>query len=184
APLSKAIDRADYVVGLPAATLDALGVADADALLAHIAKQRAGAMTVVRDVKGIKRNIDVQQYLRAVEVGAGHQQLSRAGMAGGLVPLTFSLHLPGSGGARAAEVLEALLGVSDPSARMVRTFMGMGDLTPMQLDALRALPALDRGAPPVDESPAEAATRAPVVGSSDVASSVQPTSPFDSTPGE
>ncbi|MEY4508937.1 MAG: hypothetical protein RLZZ450_1059, partial [Pseudomonadota bacterium] len=43
APLSKAIDRADYVVGLPAATLDALGVADADALLAHIAKQRAGA---------------------------------------------------------------------------------------------------------------------------------------------
>jgi radical SAM-linked protein len=148
--LSKVITRADYVGGLPAATLRELGLADAAALAEHVAARVAGPMTVVRDMKGIKRNIDVKQYLREVEVGAGQEQLHRAGISGDLTPFAFSLHVPGQGGARATEVLEALLGTPDPSARLVRTYMGMtvlespsqgpaSAITPMQLAAIRAL---------------------------------------------
>ena len=137
--LSRAIDRADYVAGLPAATLEALGIVDQEALASLVAARRSGPLSVVRDVKGIKRTIDVQQYLREVVVGEGAEQLTRAGMMGGLVPLAFSVHVPGQGGVRATEVLEALLGQADPSARLVRTFMGTGDHTPLALSALRVL---------------------------------------------
>jgi radical SAM-linked protein len=136
-PLSKAIDRADYVVGLPRASLDALNLADADALREHIARRLAGELVIVRDNKGIKRNIDIKQYLRTVEVGAGAESLARAGMVGGLVPVAFSLHVPGQGGARASEVIEAMLGAAETSARLVRTFMGMGEHTPLALEVLR-----------------------------------------------
>lgn len=137
-PLSKAIDRADYVVGLPRASLDALGLADAAALKAHVDQRVAGPLTVVRDTKGIKRTIDINSYLRSVEVGIGDAMLARAGMVGGLVPIAFSLHVPMSGGARANEVIEAMLGAAETSARLVRTFMGAGEHTPLALDALRA----------------------------------------------
>jgi radical SAM family uncharacterized protein/radical SAM-linked protein len=137
-PLSKVITRADYVAGLPASTLAELGLADVRALRAHIDARVAGDMIVVRDMKGIKRDIQVKQYLRSIEVGAGAEQLLRAGVAGELTPFAFSLHVPGQGGARATEVLEALLGVPDPSARLVRTYMGMTDVTPLALAAIRA----------------------------------------------
>jgi radical SAM family uncharacterized protein/radical SAM-linked protein len=136
-PLSKAIDRADYVVGLPRASLDALGLTGEDDLRAHIATQRAGELTVVRDNKGIKRTIDVKRYLRSVEVGAGADDLARAGMLGGLVPIAISLHVSTQGGARVSEVIEALLGAAETSARVVRTYMGLGEHTPLALEVLR-----------------------------------------------
>jgi radical SAM family uncharacterized protein/radical SAM-linked protein len=139
--LSKAIDRSDYVIGLPRASLDALGLADEAALRAHVDAQLAGPLTIVRDHKGIKKNIDVRQYLRAVEVGAGSEQLARAGMFGGLVPIAITMHVPQSGGARISEVIEALLGAAEASARVVRTFMGMGEHTPLALEVLRTVSA-------------------------------------------
>jgi predicted membrane-bound mannosyltransferase len=45
--------------------------------------------------------------------------------------------VPNSGGARASEVVEALLGAQDASARLVRTFMGAGEHSPLALQALR-----------------------------------------------
>jgi radical SAM family uncharacterized protein/radical SAM-linked protein len=152
--LSRAIDRADYVAGLPFATLEALGLSGPGELGAFVAARRTGPLAVVRDVKGIKRTIDVQQYLRSVDVGAGEQALARAGMAGGLMPISFSVHVPGQGGVRATEVLEALLGASDPSARLVRTFMGRGEHTPLALEALREAPA--GGKPAIDAAEASA----------------------------
>ncbi|HEX5659610.1 MAG TPA: TIGR03960 family B12-binding radical SAM protein [Polyangiales bacterium] len=136
-PLSKAVDRADYVIGLPRASLDALGLPDEAALREHVAAQLAGPLTVVRDTKGIKRTIDVRHYLRAVEVGAGADQLARAGMHGGLAPIAIQMHVPQSGGARISEVIEALLGAAETSARVLRTFMGMGEHTPLALEVLR-----------------------------------------------
>ncbi len=146
-PLSKAIDRSHYVIGLPRASLDALGIADEAALRAHVTAQLAGPLTVVRDHKGIKKTIDVRQYLRTVEVGGGAEWLTRAGMFGGLVPIAIAMHVPLSGGARISEVIEALLGAAETSARVVRTFMGMGEHTPFALEVLRAAHA----APPPEE---------------------------------
>jgi radical SAM-linked protein len=140
-PLSKAIDRADYVIGLPQASLEALRLEDAAALRTHITAHVAGPLTVVRDNKGIKRTIDVKQYLRSVDIGEGAEQLARAGMLGGLIPIAVSLHLPSQGGARVSEVIEALLGAAETSARVVRTFMGMGEHTPLALEVLRTASA-------------------------------------------
>jgi radical SAM family uncharacterized protein/radical SAM-linked protein len=138
APLSKAIDRADYVAGFPLSTLETLGVRDLSDLAALIERRRAGELRVVRDVKGIKRTIDIAPYLRSVAVGSGAAELARAGISGALATVAFSLNVPGQGGARATEALEALLGVAEPATRLLRTFMGIDELTPMQLAALRA----------------------------------------------
>ncbi|MFT3921394.1 MAG: TIGR03960 family B12-binding radical SAM protein [Myxococcales bacterium] len=138
AGIGKVIDNARYAVGLPRAALEALGVTDAEGLRAHIEQRRQGPMSVVRDAKGIKRTVSVSQYLREVQVGAGAEALSQAGIGGDLLPFTFTVHMTGQGGARPSEVLEVLLGDAEIPARLVRMFLGKAELAPMQLDALRA----------------------------------------------
>lgn len=135
--VGKVIDRAEYVIGLPAAALEVLGVKDAEGLRAHIAQRQAGPMTVVRDAKGIKRTIRVADYLRDVEVGAGGEALRNAGIEGDLVPFRFGVVMTGQGGVRPVEVLEVLLTDAEIPVRIVRVFMGKGTLSPMNLASLR-----------------------------------------------
>jgi radical SAM-linked protein len=138
AGVSRVIDTARYAVGLPASALETLGLADEAALKAQVEDKLAQKLTVVRDVKGIKRTIDVKQYLRSAHVGEGRELLTRAGVLGDLVPFTFEVHVAGQGGVRPSEVLEALLGTRELPTRVVRAFMGLSEgLTPIDLEPLR-----------------------------------------------
>jgi radical SAM-linked protein len=152
AGIGKVINTARYVIGLPVAALEAIGAADVAALKLHVAGRLTGTLKVVRDAKGIKRTVDVGQYLRDVKVGEGADELIRAGIGGELIPLTFTLKMTGQGGARPTEVLEVLLGDPEIPARFVRVFMGREDLPPLALNQLRAR---------MDASPEEVATQAP-----------------------
>ncbi|MBO6937410.1 MAG: TIGR03960 family B12-binding radical SAM protein [Deltaproteobacteria bacterium] len=117
--LSRVIEEATYVAALPKAALEALGLADEEALRAHIAERRAGELCIFRETKKQKKTVDVGSVLREVEVGAGAEVLERAGFVGDLVPLRFSVHLDPAGTAKPTEVLEVLLGDAVP-ARLVR----------------------------------------------------------------
>ena len=117
--VSKVIDEAVYVAALPRAGLQALGLADAEALAAHIAERRAGELTLTRETKRGAKEVDVGAVLRSVEVGAGAEVLERAGLVGELVPMRFTVHLDPAGTAKPTEVLEVLLGDAVP-ARIVR----------------------------------------------------------------
>ncbi len=135
--VGKVINTATYVVGLPKAALEVIGVADAEGLRAHIAQRQAGPMTVTRDAKGIKRTVRVSEFLREVVVGEGTEALASAGIGGELVPFRFSVLMTGQGGVRPVEVLEAILTDAEFPARIVRVFMGRGALSPLELSALR-----------------------------------------------
>jgi radical SAM family uncharacterized protein/radical SAM-linked protein len=143
--VARVINRACYVVGMPESALEALG-ASRETLAARVQARLADKLTVVRDVKGIKRTIDVSSYLTHAAIGEGHAELERAGIVGDLVPLAFQVRVAGQGGVKPSEVLEALLGTRELPLRVVRSFMGYGELTPLQLEPLRAQVASEREA--------------------------------------
>jgi radical SAM family uncharacterized protein/radical SAM-linked protein len=137
AGVSRVIDTARYTVGLPHAALEVLGLGDEAALAAQLAERMTGPLTVVRDMKGIKRTIQVHDFLRHARL-EGHEELTRAGLVGELHPLSFEVRIAGQGGVRPGEVLEALLGTRELPTRVVRTFMGWESrLTPLELEELR-----------------------------------------------
>lgn len=117
--INKVCEIADWVMGVPRSTLDALELASVEALEAHVRARLDGPLQVRRDVKGIGRTIEVGQYLRDVEVGAGHEALERAGLFGDLVPVRFTTRILQGGSARPSEVVQALLGAEHP-VRLVR----------------------------------------------------------------
>ena len=77
--LSRVIDHAEYVAGLPRAALAELGLHDADALAAKIAAARQTPLIVRRDIEGIGKRVDVGEFLVSAEVGAGAEALERGG---------------------------------------------------------------------------------------------------------
>jgi hypothetical protein len=94
-------------------------------------------LAVVRDVKGIKRTIDVSRFLLELSAGAGSEALHDAGLRGNLLPFRFRVLVTGQGGVRPTEIMEALFPEVSLSARIVRTFMGLGGHEPLELEALR-----------------------------------------------
>jgi radical SAM-linked protein len=156
AGVGKVVDRALYAVGLPKIALETLGIPEGtpndqlEALRNLIDGRRQGPLTVVRDAKGIKRTIQVGDYLRAVVVGAGAEALQRAGIGGELLPFTFEVTMTGQGGARPSEVLQVLLGDAELPVRLVRMFLGKGELSPMRLEELRALALTSAAADELD----------------------------------
>jgi radical SAM family uncharacterized protein/radical SAM-linked protein len=137
AGVGKVIEAAEYVVGLLPSELLELGLSDVSLLAAHFAARMSGPLTVVRDVKGIKRTINVLSFLREVEAGSGSEALHDAGLRGDLLPFRFRVAVTGQGGVRPTEVMEALFPDASPSARIVRTFMGYGTHEPLALEVLR-----------------------------------------------
>jgi radical SAM family uncharacterized protein/radical SAM-linked protein len=165
--LSRVIDEAVYVVGLPRASLELLGVRSAAELGERLAERARGELVVRRDIEGIGKRIDVGQYLVSARAGIGAEVLQRAGLVGELLPVELRLRITGSGTAKASEALQALLGRDDVPARFVRAALlsTQGDvrLTPLELAGLRAVHtaareraaaaaktevAIDLGAPP------------------------------------
>jgi radical SAM-linked protein len=142
AGVAKVIDAAAYAVGVPWSSLRSAGLIDAPGLAAQLEARAATSLQVVRDVKGIKRSIDVSHFLAELCPGAGGDALAAAGIVGDLAAFSFRVRIQGQGGVRPSEVLEALLGgtlaAGELPARVVRTFMGRGELDPLALEALRA----------------------------------------------
>lgn len=138
ATLSRVIDTARYAVGIPLAALADLGIRTEADLATLLETNRERPLKVTRDMKGIKRTIDVSRYLAEVQPDSGHDVLSRAGLLGDVAAFTIKVHVSQQGSARPSEILEALLGKADLPTRIVRLFMGCEDIAPMALDVLRA----------------------------------------------
>jgi radical SAM family uncharacterized protein/radical SAM-linked protein len=141
--LSRVVDEAEYVAGVPRAALRELGVADEAALAARIeARLGEERLLVRRDIKGIGKHVDVKQTLLALEAHRGAEALEAAGIAGDLLALRFSVRIDPKGTAKSSEVLEALFERDAVPARVVRTglFARRGDArhAPLALEALRA----------------------------------------------
>jgi radical SAM family uncharacterized protein/radical SAM-linked protein len=143
--ITRAIDEAIYVAGIPHAVLHELGLGELEALRAHVAERSRGELVVRRDIDGIGKKVDVGQYLVDVEVGEGADVLARAGIGGRLVPVRLRLRITGGGTAKVSEALEALLGVTELPARYVReallAVVGERRVEPRDLAALRLAPA-------------------------------------------
>jgi radical SAM-linked protein len=140
--ISKVIARADYVVGIPHAVLAELGVDGPAALQARfdarLTLAESGGLTVIRDIEGVGKKVDVGKYLRAVRVGDGADVLAAAGIGGTLVPIALEVAVSGEGTAKSSEVIEALLGQKDVPTRIVRAALLAKDgLSPFDLPAIR-----------------------------------------------
>jgi radical SAM family uncharacterized protein/radical SAM-linked protein len=140
--LTRVIDEAEYVAGVPRAALADLGVADEAALYARIeARMAEEKLLVRRDYKGIGKNVDVKHTLLALEAGQGGDVLARAGIAGDLLPLRYSVRIDPKGTAKSTEVLSAIFERDTVPARIVRAglFARRGERrhAPLEVEALR-----------------------------------------------
>jgi radical SAM-linked protein len=140
--LSRVIDEAVYVAGLPQAALDLIGVRDVAGLAQRLADGAHGELIVRRDIDGIGKRIDVARFLLDVRAGEGAAALQQAGLRGDLVPVELRVAIHGDGTAKATEVLEALLGRADVPARFVRAALlctqGGARVAPLDLEGVRA----------------------------------------------
>jgi radical SAM family uncharacterized protein/radical SAM-linked protein len=154
AAVSRVIDTARYVVGIPRSVLDALG---GEAWLRDRmqAAMAAGSLVVVRRIDGIGKRVDVREFVRSLTVGddGAVASLARAGIAGDLVALAAEVEVRGSGGVKIGEVVEAVTGDAELPHRAVRVALGTVSggvvVSPLELEALRALRAT-RAQAPVD----------------------------------
>lgn len=153
AAVSKQIDEVHYVAAMPLSearrAVSNSGEAEAPmdraaleaALKARIDARKTQPLEVFRRVKGIGKKVDVARYLLDIEVGAGAETVSRAGLVGELIPIRIQIRVTGQGTARAAECIEALFERDDLEVRYIReAFFGTPvkhRATPMELDKLR-----------------------------------------------
>jgi radical SAM family uncharacterized protein len=147
AAVSRVIDTASYVVGLPLSALDVLATVPFGHAVDGGRTPRAGdrpqpeggesvvrerveralaceELVVVRRIDGIGKRVNVKEYLRSIAVGEGAAALSRAGFAGALVPMAVTVEVRGSGGVKIGEVVEAIFGDTAMPHRAVRTALG------------------------------------------------------------
>jgi hypothetical protein len=121
--------------------LEELGLGDLDALKARVSERLEGNLTVLREIKGIGKKVDVGRYLLGVEPGEGAEVLERAGIGGRLLPIRLRLRITGGGTAKPTEALEVLLGERDLPVRLVREALlahaGDARVPPHDLAALR-----------------------------------------------
>jgi radical SAM family uncharacterized protein/radical SAM-linked protein len=140
APLSRVIEQADYVAALSRQELGGFGITDDDALRALLSR-RPSEIHVDRQIRGMKKRVDIGAALIDVTVGRGQETLEEAGITGDLLPVTISLRLGGKTTPRPGEVLRALTGIDELSPRVVRSALfatRLGErVGPLQLEALR-----------------------------------------------
>ena len=143
ASISRVIDGASYVVGIPRAAIQQLG---GEAWLRGRIEAALAATTLplVRRIDGIGKRIDVRELLRSIEVSdEAKRALERAGIIGDLVAVGIEVDIRGSGGVKIAEVVEAVCGDAELPYRAVRLALGARRLdgslvSPLALGALRA----------------------------------------------
>ena len=141
AGISRVVDVARYVVGVPRAVIGPRG---GEAWVRGRIEQALAAteLCVVRRIDGIGKRVDVRDFLRAIAIDdAGSASLSRAGVVGDLLPLAVEVDVRGSGGVKISEVIEAVFDPDLPN-RPVRVLLGRRSAdgvvaSPLDLPALR-----------------------------------------------
>jgi radical SAM family uncharacterized protein/radical SAM-linked protein len=138
--LNKVIEMTDFVAAFSRQELRERGLGDEEALRALL-DRRPPQLTIDRDVRGLKKRVDIGAVLTDIRVGLGYEALEQAGLAGDLLPITITLRLGGKTTPRPAEVLRALTGIEDLHPRVVRSaFFAHRDgerVAPLQLELLR-----------------------------------------------
>ncbi|MDH5675743.1 MAG: TIGR03960 family B12-binding radical SAM protein [Myxococcales bacterium] len=142
AKLSRVIDEAVYVAGLPRALTERFGDGSEGAVAAAIAARQAQPLEVTRVMGRQHKRIDVGRYLLEAHVGSGRQALMHAGIDGDLMALELRIAITPGGSAKATEALEALLDAPGMSIPIVRSELGLhasdGLISPLRLLELGA----------------------------------------------
>ena len=145
AALNRVIEETDFVAALAKQELAALGIAD-EGVLRKVLGKRPTDLHIDRELKGVKKRVDVGAALVDVQVGHGGDALAQAGFAGDLLPVTITLRLGGQTTPRPGEVLRALTGIDELAPRVVRSgFFAnrpTGRVAPLQLELLRVKPSI------------------------------------------
>ncbi len=140
AALNRVIEEADYVAAISKHELAALGVPGESALRGLLGR-RPAELFIDREVRGLKKRVDVGAALVDVHVGDGGWALDEAGFVGDLIPVTVTLRLGGKTTPRPGEALQALTGLRTLTPRVVRAGFfanrSMGRVEPLQLESLR-----------------------------------------------
>ncbi len=140
AALNRVIELAEYVTAISRSDLAAAGVAS-EAELREACSASSEGLFFDREVRGLKKRVDVGAALVEVAVGRGARALEEAGFVGDLVPVTVTLRLGGKTTPRPGEALRALTGIDGLSPRFVRTGLyalrAAGRTSPLQLESLR-----------------------------------------------
>jgi radical SAM family uncharacterized protein/radical SAM-linked protein len=146
AALNRVIEEADYVAALSRQELADVGMSNEETLRTLLSK-RPQDLYIDRDIRGMKKRVDVGAALVDVRVGQGKSALRHAGLAGDLLPITFTLRLGGKTTPRPGEALRALTGIDELAPRVVRSgFFAnrpAGRVAPLQLELLRDKPSLE-----------------------------------------
>jgi radical SAM-linked protein len=106
-------------------------------------------LIVRRSIDGLGKKVDVRHFVRALRV-AGEAEtgaLAEAGLLGDLLALDALVALGPTGSAKAAEVVEAVLGPGFPH-KAVRVQLLAGDGSPLDTASLRATPKVVEAAHP------------------------------------
>jgi radical SAM family uncharacterized protein/radical SAM-linked protein len=125
AAISRVVDVARYVVGIPSGVLAPRGgepwVQDR---IGHALA--ATELPVLRRIDGIGKRVDVRDFLRVIAVARedGARALAAAGIVGDLLPLVVEVDVRGSGGVKITEVVEAVFGDAEFPSRPVRVLLG------------------------------------------------------------
>jgi radical SAM-linked protein len=140
AALNRVIDMTELVATLSRLELRERGLGDPAAIQALL-DERPANLFIEREVRGLKKRVDVGAALVGAEVGVGHEALEAAGLVGDLLPITITLRLGGKTTPRPAEVLRAVTTIDGLHPRVVRTaFFSLRDgrrVAPLQLELLR-----------------------------------------------
>ena len=145
AALNRVIEETDFVLAVARQELAALGITE-EAVLSELLAKRPEELYIERNIKGVKKRVDVGAALIDAVVGSGQEALAQAGLAGDLLPITITLRLGGQTTPRPGEAFRALTGIDELAPRVVRSgFFAnrpAGRVAPLQLEALRTKPSL------------------------------------------
>jgi radical SAM family uncharacterized protein/radical SAM-linked protein len=148
--ITRVLDAARYVVGVPRSIADALGGVGGIESRLHAA-WAASELPLIRRIDGIGKRVDVRDFLRSLRLaeGADLDVPARAGIVGDFVTIAAQVDVRPSGGVKIAEVVEAVFGDPALPCRAVRTALGRrvadgtvaGPLDLPQLRMARTAPA-------------------------------------------
>jgi radical SAM family uncharacterized protein/radical SAM-linked protein len=146
AALNRVIEEIDYVAAISRQELAALAIASDKALRTMLSRHPA-ELCIDRDVRGVKKRVDVGAALVDLRVGHGADALEQAGFVGDLLPVAITLRQGGKTTPRPGEVLRALTGIAELAPRVVRSGLfanrPAGRIAPLQLSLLRDKPSLE-----------------------------------------
>jgi hypothetical protein len=136
--LCRVLTRARYVAALSESLLSACGGSVALEQRIESFRQERHHW-IVRETPRKIREIDIRAACESLELGRASDVplLVDAGLPGDAAPLAFTLNLAPNASARPAELLEALLLVTDPPCPVVRVGLLAGNVSPLDLSGLR-----------------------------------------------